>query len=478
MVPEPGLYRVSVTEELELEPVPKHLPADDSPILLLLHGAASNTHNTFGPLWQGLGQPMGREIVVCYGTKILAFEHWGLSISPVINALTLAEALPVGSRLHILSLSQGGLIGELLCRSGRIAGPPIDETDLSLFTGEERKALEQLGNVLEEKRFRIDRFVRVACPVRGTEFPERAHKLFGRLSRGLGFIGSLIDKFPPGLAELCSDPERIPGFRASAPSSPLIRMLNRPGVRVDADLSIVAGAFRPVSLSDRLTAMALDPIMNQDNDLLVRTDAMFGGASRRDPIRFVFFAGPDINHFSYFERTEIVTTIVNRLVGKGGRELWRPLAVPLTVFLSYSLKDEPAAVELRASLEPLVQQELIRLLAAEDLPASGEAWSGSLQEALEEARIALVLVSPSFLSSEYALEEIRIFLSRAENAEGRIIPILVEPVVWKSTPLMRLQFVPKDGTAISTRKDREKAWQEVVEAVRLAVQEEQQQVPR
>jgi hypothetical protein len=50
-----------------------------------------------------------------YQGRILGLQHKTLSVSPVQNALDAARLLPVGTQLHLVSHSRGGLIGELLC---------------------------------------------------------------------------------------------------------------------------------------------------------------------------------------------------------------------------------------------------------------------------------------------------------------------------------------------------------------------------
>ena len=47
--------------------------------------------------------------------RIIAFDHPTLSVSPADNAIEVLAALPGGARLHIVTHSRGGMIGELLC---------------------------------------------------------------------------------------------------------------------------------------------------------------------------------------------------------------------------------------------------------------------------------------------------------------------------------------------------------------------------
>ena len=65
--------------------------------------------------------------------RIFALEHHTLSASPATNALELARLLPVDAKVHLVSHSRGGLIGELLCRGG------FDDAQLKVFRRDDRE---------------------------------------------------------------------------------------------------------------------------------------------------------------------------------------------------------------------------------------------------------------------------------------------------------------------------------------------------
>ena len=85
--------------------------------------------------------------------------------------MDLVKKLPAKAKLHLVTHSRGGLVGELLCRGGRKdKKSPFDEDDLRLVAGEKKfaDALAELSNLLKTKEISVERFVRVACPARGT----------------------------------------------------------------------------------------------------------------------------------------------------------------------------------------------------------------------------------------------------------------------------------------------------------------------
>jgi len=73
-----------------------------------------------------------------------------------------------------------------------------------------------------------------------------------------------------------------------------------------------------------------------------------------------------------------------------------------------------------------------------------------IERYLSDARIILLLISPTFLSSPdcYDIQMSRA-LERYSRGEARVVPILLRPSAWQSTPLKDLQPLPKDGKPIS-----------------------------
>ena len=116
--PGPGLYRWEGKEASEYTRI-KSLEKEktDTPWLVFLHGTASSTEGSFGGLWEGGANARMLPLLAHYPKRVLAFQHRTLSHNPIQNALELAQQFPKGARLHVVSHSRGGLVGELLCRS-------------------------------------------------------------------------------------------------------------------------------------------------------------------------------------------------------------------------------------------------------------------------------------------------------------------------------------------------------------------------
>jgi len=304
LMPEPGLYRFDEKLDQRGEELDNPKISVSKPVLLFVHGTFSSIENGFGSLRPEVWAMLKGK----YGEQIFGFNHRTLSESPVQNALELVEKLPEGAKLDLVTHSRGGLIGELLCRSGRTGTQALFDDDDETLMAEDKAALVKLSNLLKEKNIKVERFVRVACPARGTTLASK------RVDRWLEIIVNVVEKvLPPGpgnifgvLADLLlelkkqsSNPEAIPGLAAMDPASNFIRMINREDVKVDADLTVIAGDIEKNNLVGRLAIFFTDLFYSDENDLVVNTPAMYGGPERTDG-RYFFDKGADVNHFNYF----------------------------------------------------------------------------------------------------------------------------------------------------------------------------------
>jgi pimeloyl-ACP methyl ester carboxylesterase len=153
----------------KLPPVP-----DGGPILILAHGTFVETSSSFGKLWS-LHPARVRALFQHYGGRVYALDHPTVGASPLANAITLAETLPNGARLHLVTHSRGGLVAEVLARVA--GGQGLRPEDLALFLdnaySQHRADLLKLGKLVKQQSFRVERVVRVACPARGTLLASR-----------------------------------------------------------------------------------------------------------------------------------------------------------------------------------------------------------------------------------------------------------------------------------------------------------------
>ena len=136
------------------------------------------------------------------------------------------------------------------------------------------------------------------------------------------------------------------------------------------------------------------------------------------------------------------------------------------VFISYSHRDEKALDRLHTHLAVLRRTNLIAAWYDREILAGGEV-DHDIESNLDNSEIFLALVSPDFLASNYCYErEMEVALKRHEQGALRVIPIILEPCDWRSSPLGRLKALPKDGKPISTWTNENVAYLDVVNELR------------
>lgn len=335
-----GLYRCA-THAFGLSKVDA-LPASADPTLIFLHGTASSTEGSFRDLW--VNSTYREQLVEAYGPRLYAFEHRSLTESPVANALDLVRTLPKGARLHLVSHSRGGMVGELLARANRIDLEPITDLEIERFLAHaerlgrdgveaDAERLRELNRELRKRAIRIERFVRVACPARGTTLASGrldrwASVMLNLLGKGFDATGKLVPGMVPvargygllknfllAVVKQRTDAHILPGLEAMMPDSPLVGLLNAPGVKIEPPLHVLAGDFHGDGLLPWLGDCVAEVFYGGETDLVVNTPSMSGGAMRAQGIRQKAVSGPQVTHFSYFGRDESATALLAALKG-------------------------------------------------------------------------------------------------------------------------------------------------------------------
>lgn len=145
-------------------------------------------------------------------------------------------------------------------------------------------------------------------------------------------------------------------------------------------------------------------------------------------------------------------------------------AAPLSVFISYSHRDEDYKDDLVIHLANLQRQGKIRACQDRDIEAGAE-WDAEIKQQLESAEIILLLITPQFIASDYCYDlEMQWAVQRHEEGTARVIPIIVKPCDWEGTPFSKLQFVPKNAKPITKWDDQDDAFLNVVQSIRKAVE--------
>ena len=121
-----------------------------------------------------------------------------------------------------------------------------------------------------------------------------------------------------------------------------------------------------------------------------------------------------------------------------------------TVFISYSHRDERWKDLLRSHLGVLEQTGRITVWDDRQIDG-GEEWYPEIVAAMERAAVALCLISPDFLKSDFInKEEIPHLIKRRENEGMILLPVLVRPCLWEIVDwLSPIQMLPRDDKSIS-----------------------------
>ncbi len=141
----------------------------------------------------------------------------------------------------------------------------------------------------------------------------------------------------------------------------------------------------------------------------------------------------------------------------------------LSVFFSYSHKDENLRDELAEHLATLNRNGEISVWHDRKI-AAGSDWVKAIDDNLKTADVILLLISSSFLASDYCSKiELNQAIARHNSGESRVIPIILRPCDWQSSQFGKLQALPKDAKPITKWDDKDEAFYDVVKGVRLAI---------
>jgi tetratricopeptide (TPR) repeat protein len=150
---------------------------------------------------------------------------------------------------------------------------------------------------------------------------------------------------------------------------------------------------------------------------------------------------------------------------------------PPKLFISYAREDEDYKDKLVEHLKVLARRDVIASWH-DGLLAAGQEWNEEIVKSLNEARVVLLLVSHSFIASDYISRvELAQAGERYERGEVSVIPVLVSNVHgWQSVPFGRrtlgaFQAVPRSLKFIADWPNQNAAFAEVVAEIEKAVSE-------
>lgn len=127
------------------------------------------------------------------------------------------------------------------------------------------------------------------------------------------------------------------------------------------------------------------------------------------------------------------------------------MSQPPRVFIGYSRNDEGWKTRLATQLDVLATEG--HLVTWDDSRVElGADWQAELTQQLEQASVAVLLISADFLTSEFMRgQEVPRLLERRQREGVRIVPLIVKACPWKSVGwLAPIQGRPRDGKPLAS----------------------------
>jgi len=139
------------------------------------------------------------------------------------------------------------------------------------------------------------------------------------------------------------------------------------------------------------------------------------------------------------------------------------------VFICYSHKDERWLEDLETHLKPYVRNGSITAWSDKQI-APGSKWLKEIEAALASTKVAVLLVTPNFLASDFIHEnELGPLLKKAEKGKVTIIWIPVRACSYKETPLKDYQAAVEPEKPLANMKaERDKSWVKICEEIKKA----------
>ncbi|SRR6266849_943592 len=141
------------------------------------------------------------------------------------------------------------------------------------------------------------------------------------------------------------------------------------------------------------------------------------------------------------------------------------------VFISYSHKDARYLHQLVEHLAYYERNNLIEFWSDEKITA-GAQWRDEIKRATACTKVAVLLISPSFLASEFIAEnELPPLLHAAEEEGAIILPVIVRPSNFEDTELASFQAVNSPSMPVAKMRgyQRDAFWAKVVRDIKNAV---------
>ncbi len=138
------------------------------------------------------------------------------------------------------------------------------------------------------------------------------------------------------------------------------------------------------------------------------------------------------------------------------------------IFISYSHRDKEYLDRLMVHLKPLERKGLIDTWVDTRLLA-GDKWKTEIEKALNNARIAILLISADFLASDFIVDnELPPLLQAAEDKGTLILPVILKPCRFtREKTISQFQAInpPDDPLSLSEENERELIYDTIAQRI-------------
>jgi len=147
-------------------------------------------------------------------------------------------------------------------------------------------------------------------------------------------------------------------------------------------------------------------------------------------------------------------------------------------FVSYCHADEQYRAELDKHLSLLRRQGLVDIWSDHRIPPGGEI-EAHISAELDAADLVILLVSSDFMNSDYCYGvEVQRAMERHHAGSAIVVPIIVRPCDWTSSPLGGLKALPKDAKPLVKWATLDDAFLDVVQSLRRLITEQTKGKPQ
>ncbi len=141
------------------------------------------------------------------------------------------------------------------------------------------------------------------------------------------------------------------------------------------------------------------------------------------------------------------------------------------LFISYSHKDEKWLNTILTFLRPYTRGEKVTVWSDKQIQP-GANWEDEITSNLNSCRVAILLVSPNFLASDYIVEkELPLLLKRRQDGELIIYWIAISHSAFKTTDLSTIQSANNPATPLDElgKAERDKILVDITEKIANAM---------